>query len=293
MTQQNQTSETHDATSSAPGTVLITGTSSGFGEALVRRFSRAGWNVVATMRDVAAGAALRELPGVLVTRLDVQDRASIDAAVAEGVARFGRLDALINNAGFGLFGVFEETPRQRLVEQFEVNVLGVMDVTRAVLPQLRAQKRGVIVNVSSGAGVFTLPMLSGYCASKFALEGFSEALSYELLPLGIVVKIVEPGGVTSTKFGERSAVEAAQAAAITDYREVVAHTRQLFDGLRAARAGGSSEEVADEIFAAATDGSERLRYVVTRDIEPLVTARREGSEAAYVQGMRASFLMRR
>ncbi|MEI9986695.1 MAG: SDR family NAD(P)-dependent oxidoreductase [Aliidongia sp.] len=147
------------------------GCSSGFGAATARLFARKGWNVVATMRQPESGAELAKLDNVLVTRLDVQDRGSVDAAVAAAVARFGKIDVLINNAGFGLWGVFESTPRDKVLEQFEVNVFGVMDVTRALLPHFRANRSGVIVNVSSGAGVFTLPLISLYCASKFALEG--------------------------------------------------------------------------------------------------------------------------
>jgi NAD(P)-dependent dehydrogenase (short-subunit alcohol dehydrogenase family) len=143
-------------------TAFITGCSSGLGAASARLFAERGWNVVATMRDVADGAELVALDNVLLVRLDVQDRCSIDAAVATGIERFGRIDALINNAGFGLHGVFESTPREKVLEQFEVNVFGVMDVTRAILPHFRANKAGSIVNVSSGAGVFTLPMISLY-----------------------------------------------------------------------------------------------------------------------------------
>ena len=200
-------------------TVLITGCSTGFGEATARLFASRGWNVVATMRRPEAGAGLAALgDNVLVARLDVQDPASIDAAVAQAIARFGRIDVLVNNAGFGLFGVFEAAPRDKIREQFDVNVFGVMDVTRALLPHFRANRAGTIINISSGAGIFTLPMISLYCASKFALEGFSEALSYELASLGIAVKIVEPGGVTKTSFGERSAVEAGRSADLPDYR---------------------------------------------------------------------------
>jgi NAD(P)-dependent dehydrogenase (short-subunit alcohol dehydrogenase family) len=186
-------------------TVLITGCSTGFGEATARLFAARGWNVVATMRRPEAGRALAALDNVLVTRLDVQDRASIDAAIAAGIARFGRIDVLVNNAGFG---VFEATSRQRMLEQFEVNVFGLMDVTRAILPHFRANRSGVIVNISSSGGVFALPMTSLYNASKFALEGFSESLAYELAGLGISVKIVEPGDVLSTDFGHRSSGEA-------------------------------------------------------------------------------------
>src|ERR1700680_1808212 len=114
--------------------------------------------------------------------------------VAAGVARFGRIDALVNNAGYGQYGIFEAIPREKILQQFDVNVFGVMDVIRAILPHFRANQAGSIVNVSSGAGLFTLPMISLYSASKFALEGFSEALAYELASQHIAVKIVEPHG---------------------------------------------------------------------------------------------------
>lgn len=269
-------------------TILITGTSSGFGKATVRRFAREGWNVVATMRSPEAERELTALPGVLVTRLDVQDRASIDAAVAAGIARFGRIDALVNNAGFGLFGLFEATPREKIAEQFGVNVFGVMDVTRAVLPHFRRNRGGLILNIGSGAGVFTLPMLSLYCASKFALEGFTESLAYELASQHITVKMIEPGGVISTNFGRRSGAEAAQNAPLPDYDAFVARTGAAFARLRGERRA-TEEDVAGVIFAAATDGTDRLRYVATADIEPLVRARRETSENAYLALMRARF----
>ena len=189
-------------------TVLSTGTSSGLGKTAARLLARSGWNVVATMRRPEAEKELANLDNGLVSRLDVQDGASITEAIEAGIARFGQIDALINNAGFGLYGLFEATPREKVQEQFDVNVFGVMDVTRALLPHFRNNKGGLIINVSSGAGVFTLPMLSLYCATKFALEGFSEALSYELASQNILVKIVEPGGVLSTNFEKRSGDEA-------------------------------------------------------------------------------------
>lgn len=149
-------------------TVLITGTSSGIGKAAAKLFARNGWNVVATMRNPATETDLAGLSHLLVTRLNVQDRASIGQAIEAGVARFGRIDTLINNAGFGLFGLFEATSREKIQEQFDVNVFGVMDVTRAILPHLRKNQGGLILNASSGAGIFTLPTISLYHASKFA-----------------------------------------------------------------------------------------------------------------------------
>ncbi|SEV90618.1 SDR family oxidoreductase [Luteibacter sp. 329MFSha] len=269
-------------------TVLITGASTGFGRATANLFAARGWNVVATMRDPGAGAALATLPNVLVVRLDVQDRASIDAAVATGIERFGAIDAVVNNAGFGLFGIFEAASREKIQEQFDVNVFGVMDVTRAVLPHFRARRRGTFVNVSSGAGVFGLPMISLYNASKFALEGFSESLSYELASQGIVVKIVEPGGVLDTGFSARSTDEFGQATIPEGYETFVANAAKIFEGLRANRLA-TSDDVAGVIHEAVTDGTNRLRYVATEDIKPLVKARRETSEDEYMAFMRRQF----
>jgi len=274
---------------SAPGrqTVLITGCSSGLGRATAALFARRGWNVIATMRRPGSGE-LSKLDGVLITRLDVQDPASIAEAIEAGITRFGRIDALVNNAGFGLFGVFEATTPEKVKEQFDVNVFGVMNVVRAILPHFRKYKAGLIVNVSSGAGVFTLPMISLYCASKFALEGFSEALSYELSPMGVTVKVVEAGGVVSTNFGKRSAEEAAHVEAPPDYDAFMSATGAIFARLRDQRRA-TEEDVANVIYEAVTDGSDQLRYVATDDILPLVKARRETSEQEYMALMRSQF----
>jgi NAD(P)-dependent dehydrogenase (short-subunit alcohol dehydrogenase family) len=269
-------------------TVLITGCSSGFGKAAARLFAREGWNVIATMRRPGEVQELAGLPNTFVTRLDVQDRASIAAAVEAGQARFGRIDVLVNNAGFGLFGLFESTPREKILEQFEVNVFGVMDVTRAVLPHFRLNRSGLILNVGSGAGVFALPMISLYCATKFALEGFTESLSYELASQNISVKMIEPGGVVSTEFGRRSAAEAAQTPPLPDYAGFVARTNEAFARLRSERVA-TEDDVARVIFTAATDGTDKLRYVATEDIQPLIKARRETSEDRYIAMMRQRF----
>ena len=270
-------------------TVLITGASSGIGEASARLFASEGWNVVATMRDPDKAAELRALRGVLVTRLDVLDRDSIDRAIGAGVAAFGRIDALVNNAGYGQYGLFEAIPREKVQEQFDVNVFGVMDVMRAILPHFRGNKGGLIVNVSSGAGIFTLPMISLYCASKFALEGFSEAVAYELASQGIVVKIVEPhGGVTATRFSEKAAEEHARDGSLADYDAFVARTNEAFSRMTAARST-SAEDVARTILGAATDGTDRLRYLVGDDSRGFVRARREMPEQDYVEFMRSHF----
>lgn len=263
-------------------TVFITGASTGLGHAAAVLFREKGWNVVATMRTP------RAIDGCFVVALDVQDEASIGRAVKAGIEKFGSIDVVINNAGFSVFGVFESVSPKKVLEQFEVNVFGVMNVTRAVLPHFRARKSGMFVNVSSGAGVFTFPMLSLYHASKFALEGFSESLAYELGALGIGVKIVEPGGV-ATKFDERTGSEMATLTPIADYAPFVDHTMKLFAGLSANRHGDVSatpEKIAQVMFDAATDGTAQLRYVATDAIKPLVQARRTAGEEGYIKMMR-------
>lgn len=270
-------------------TVLITGCSSGLGAATARVFSERGWNVVATMRNPDVGSELAAFENVLVSRLDVQDAESIPRSIEDGLTRFGRIDAVVNNAGFGLFGLFEATSEEKIHEQFDVNVFGAMRVTRAILPHFRANGGGTIVNISSGAGVFTLPAISLYCASKFALEGFSEAIAYELASQGISVKIVEPGGVLSTNFGSRSGAEAALSIDLPDYGAFMSGVGKVFEPLRLA-ATASEEDVAGVIYAAATDGTNQLRYVATEDIRPIVEARRQTSEAEYIAFMRSRFM---
>ncbi|MBX7489780.1 SDR family oxidoreductase [Qipengyuania sp. GH25] len=270
-------------------TILITGCSSGFGHATARHFANAGWNVVATMRNPAAADDLAGQDNILVTALDVQDTTSIDAAIAAGIERFGAIDALVNNAGFGLHGMFEETPRAKVKEQFEVNVFGMMDTIRSILPHFRARKKGLIVNISSGAGVFALPASTLYNASKFALEGFSEALAYELAPLGITVKIVEPGGVLDTGFLGRAYTERDATVAIDDYAPIVAKVADIFANLSAERQHTTSAQVAEAIFGAVTDGVDTLRYIATPDIVELVKLRREAGEETYMNAMRTHF----
>jgi NAD(P)-dependent dehydrogenase (short-subunit alcohol dehydrogenase family) len=275
----------------AARTVLVTGASSGLGRATSELFAARGWNVIATMRRPEPGAAISGAENVLIARLDVTDRDSVERAFEAGIACFGSIQLVINNAGYGLIGIFETTPVEKIAEQFAVNVFGVMNVTRAAIPHLRANGGGVILNVSSGAGVFGAPLASLYCASKFALEGFSESLSYELASQGIVVKIVEPGGVLDTKFAERSGREAAANGGLGRYEEFMVRTAKAFEQLRK-EASATAQDVAEVIHRAATDGTDRLRYVATDDIAPMVKARRESSEASYVAFMRSRFFHR-
>ena len=184
-------------------TILITGASSGIGKATAKYFRAQDWNVVATMRTPEKEDELTTLDNVLVTRLDVTDPASIRSAVDAGVNRFGRIDALLNNAGYGAYGVLEATPTDKIRRQFETNVIGLLEVTKAILPHFRANGDGVILNVSSIGGRMTFPLGTLYHGTKFAVEGLSEALHFELEAIGVKVKLIEPGMIR-TDFGGRS-----------------------------------------------------------------------------------------
>lgn len=265
--------------------ILITGASSGIGKAATRRFQAEGWNVIATMRSPERETELIGLDGVLVTRLDVLDVSSIGAAVNAGLRRFGRIDALLNNAGYGAYGPLEATPLDKMRRQFDVNVMGVLATTQAVLPHLRRQRSGVIVNVSSIGGKITFPLGTLYHGTKFAVEGLSEALHYELLPLGIRVCIVEPGMV-KTDFAGRS-FDFNNDPTLAEYQPLVG---AFMSALAPMAAHASSPDlVADVIFSAVTDEGDRLRYEAGPDAEQLLGARRASDDAAFIGSMRAQF----
>jgi NAD(P)-dependent dehydrogenase (short-subunit alcohol dehydrogenase family) len=234
-------------------TVLVTGTSSGFGLAIARYFAARGWNVAATSRRAPAGAPDDERVASLV--LDVTDESSVAAAVAATVKRFGTIDVLVNNAGYGVFGPLEAISAAQLEAQFRTNVLGTAAMIRHVLPVMRARCAGTIVNMSSLAGRIADPFASAYDASQFAIEGLSESLRYELAIHGIRIKLIEPGHF-KTDFIARSL-------------EVVRHDayRTSLDNWmawveHADAEAPDAEPVAAAVFRAATDRSARLRYPV-------------------------------
>ena len=266
-------------------TILITGSSSGIGRATAQHFQAQGWNVVATMRHPEKESELHQLDNVLVTRLDVEDGASIEAAIAAGLARFGRIDALLNNAGYGAYGPLEATPLAKIRRQFEVNVLGLLHTTQALLPHFRANRSGVILNVSSIGGRITFPLGTLYHGSKFAVEGLSEALHFELAPLGIRVKIIEPGMI-KTDFAGRS-FEFNNDPQLTEYQPLV---QALFAALDPMVAIASPPQlVAEAIYAAATDQTDQLRYEVGPDAVQILASRRTTNDAQFLAGIRAQF----
>ncbi|MEI2418406.1 SDR family oxidoreductase [Orrella sp. JC864] len=178
-------------------TVLITGCSSGYGLAAALHFHAQGWEVVATMRKPQEGLLPRS-PRLRVVPLDVTRPDSIAAALRES----GPVDVLVNNAGLGLFGAFEATPMATVREIFETNTFGTMAMTQAVLPQFRARRSGVIVNVTSSVALAPFPLVAAYTASKTAIEGFTDSLALELRPFGVRARLVQPGYGPGTRFAE-------------------------------------------------------------------------------------------
>ncbi len=257
-------------------TILITGASSGIGKATAEGFFERGWNVVATMRTPKAE---RSDPRWLSVALDVTDESSVTRALQAAVSRYGRIDVLVNNAGYGLSGTFESMSEAQIRRQFDTNVFGLMRVSRAVIPQFRAQSSGgTLINIASMGGRLTFPFYSVYHATKWAVDGFTESLAFELEPLGIRVKLVEPGAI-KTDFYDRSQE-------FVHDRSLGAYNAMVDVGMRkmkkAGTRGAPASAVAEAIWQAATDNSTRLRYVVGSDAKSLLAMRRVlGGDAAY------------
>lgn len=268
-------------------TIFITGASSGIGKATAHYFHDRGWNVVATLRNPTQAGDLADLPGVLVTRVDVTDGSSIAAAVDAAHARFGGIDVLLNNAGYGAYGPLEAFDMEGIRRQFDTNVIGLLEVTKAVLPSMRAQGKGVIVNISSIGGRMTFPLGSLYHGTKFAVEGLSEALHYELEPLGIRVKIVEPGMI-ATDFSGRS-FDFRQTPELTDYQPVVDKLFAVLGSPEMAATASPPSVVSEAIWAAVTDATPRLRYTAGADAAAYMAARSAQDDATFISGVKAQF----
>ena len=261
-------------------TVLITGASSGFGKEAAKLFHTNNWNVIATMRSPEKETELTTLNDIFITKLDVTDKLSIQKAVAAGIEKFGKIDALVNNAGYGAMGALEASTEEQVKQQFDVNLFGLIEVTKAVLPGMREQKSGTIINISSVGGRVTFPFSSLYHATKFAVEGLTESMQYELNPLGINLKIVEPGGY-KTEFAGRS-MDLFGANNLDDYQTPFDKFITVLDHWPMSENIG---EVAEAIYEAATDGTEKLRYPVGHDAAQLIETRKQMDDAEFKKMM--------
>jgi NAD(P)-dependent dehydrogenase (short-subunit alcohol dehydrogenase family) len=250
-------------------TVLITGCSSGYGLETARHFYAQGWHVVATMRRPRRDA-LPVDERMKVLALDVTKPDSIAAALDAS----GPVDVLVNNAGIGAMGAFEAVPMDMVREIFETNTFGVMAMTQAVLPQMRARRSGVVVNLTSTVTMAPMPLVAVYTASKTAIEGFSASLALELEEFGVRVKLVEPGYGPGTSFTLNAGARAAQELIPEAYAPFA---RRVFAAMGQSAAVTTAGDVAEVVLRAATDPSGRLRFPAGADAVALDLARRSGA----------------
>jgi NAD(P)-dependent dehydrogenase (short-subunit alcohol dehydrogenase family) len=237
-------------------TILITGSSSGIGKTIAAYFQLMGWNVAATMRTPENETELTELENVKCIRLDVANEDSIKDAIDKTIELFGGIDVIVNNAGYGAVGPFEAASNEQIQKQFDTNVFGLMNVTRAIIPYFRSKRNGVIINVASAGGRMSWPLQSLYIATKWAVEGFSESLQFELRPFNIKVKIIEPGPIKTDFWGRSQEVILKKDLDV--YEEYV---NTVVPNLQKSGANAPEPDVvAKAVYKAATDASWQLRY---------------------------------
>ena len=266
-------------------TILITGASSGIGRATAQLFQSKDWNVIATMRNPENETELAALENVLVTKLDVLDLESIQNAMNEGVQKFGQIDVLLNNAGYGAYGTLESFSREKIVRQFNTNVIGLLDVTKAILPHFRQNKSGIIINISSIGGKITFPLGALYHGTKFAVEGISESLSFEVEEFGGQVKIVEPGMI-ATEFAGRS-FDFSNDETMAEYQKIVGALMSAMPTM--AQNSSPANVVAEVILEAATDGKNQLRYTAGEDARVLMANRKQFDDVTFIGGIKSQF----
>lgn len=265
-------------------TIFITGASAGLGKATAKLFAERGWHVIATMRHPKRETELTQVPNVHLLPLDVTDPAQIEATVARAIA-LHPVDVVFNNAGYGLIGALEAVSDEQLTDLLNTNLLGVIRVTKAFIPHLRAKQSGRIISTTSIGGLIGFPLYSIYHAAKWAIEGWSESLSFELAQHHIAVKTISPGGI-ATDFTGRSLATAPHAA----YAD-------LYQKLMGAQEGGEGsdfqfstpEAIAEVVYEAATDQKDQLRYQAGPDAVAIYAQRLAAGPEAFRQGIAAQF----
>lgn len=262
-------------------TIFITGASAGIGKATARLFAAKGWNVIATMRKPENEAELNLLDNVTLMPLDVTSVEQIKDTVQKALA-LGNVDVVFNNAGYAVLGPLEAITDEQLVSQMNTNFFGTVRVTKEFIPDFRAKKSGLFINNTSSAGLMAFPVSSMYDASKWALEGWAESLSFELAHFGIGIKNIEPG-LVSTDAAERSEFPSHPA------YEVL--TGKFFAAISGPETKFSTpEQIAEVVFEAATDGTETLRYVCGDDAKALYAQRLQAGDEGFRKGIRQMIL---
>lgn len=265
-------------------TIFITGASSGLGKATAMLFASQGWNVIATMRKPENETDLSQIPNIKLLPLDVTNPEQIQA-IARQVIEMGDVDVVFNNAGYGLSGPLEGTTDEQIVAQINTNLLGVIRVTKAFIPYFRAKKSGLFITTTSIGGLVTFPFNSVYHATKWALEGWSESMSFELSKFGIGIKTVSPGGI-KTDFAGRS-LDLANHEAYTDY---VNKVFSVFADPERRKNASTAEQIATVVYEAATDGKKQLRYVAGEDAKATYAQRLSVGDERFREGIDQRFL---
>lgn len=266
-------------------TILITGASSGLGKETAKLFQREGWNVIASMRKPESETELNLLENVLVTRLDVLDLDSIKNSVNKGIEKFGKIDVLVNNAGYGAYGPLESFTSEKIIRQFNTNVIGLLDVTKALLPHFRGNRSGTIINISSIGGKMAFPLGALYHGTKFAVEGISESLKYEVAEFGVKIKIIEPGAIT-TDFTGRS-LDFSNDETLTEYQPFIGKIMSAMQSLF--QNASPASVIANVIYQAATDGTTQLRYTAGADAEFMIANHKQNDDESFEAGIKAQF----
>ena len=254
---------------------VVTGSSSGIGFETSLTLARRGFFTYATMRNIGKGASIKSvatkegLP-IRVAQLDVTEDRSINDAVHSIISDVGKIDVLVNNAGYGLNGAFEDLAMEEIKAQFETNLFGVIRVSQAVLPIMRKQKSGIIINISSAAGRFGYPGESAYVSTKFAIEGLSESMEYELEPFGIRVVLVEPGPIR-TNFADGMVAAKKSQDRISPYAEFMKKLNAVLASIR--ENASSPDLVAKVVLKAVTSENPSLRYLAGKDMETWMEAK--------------------
>lgn len=261
-------------------TIFITGASSGLGKATATLFANKGWRVIATMRNPENESDLSAWDDITLMPLDVTDPEQIKAAVQEATAT-GEIDVVFNNAGYGLGGAFEAATDAQITRQIDTNLLGVMRVTQAFIPHFREKKSGVFIATTSIGGLMAFPFFSVYHATKWALEGWSESLAFELEGFGILVKTVSPGGI-ATDFAGRSLDMSTHEA----YEENLQNVIGAMTSPERQKQYSTAEQIADVVYEAATDGQSTLRYVAGEDAKAMYAQRIEVGDEVFRTGIK-------
>jgi NAD(P)-dependent dehydrogenase (short-subunit alcohol dehydrogenase family) len=272
---------------------VVTGSSTGIGYETSLILARNSFLTYATMRNLNKGENMKavvtkeNLP-IQIKQLDVTDDESVTNAIQTISSEAGKIDVLVNNAGYGLNGAFEDLDMDEIKAQYETNVFGLIRTTQAVLPIMRRQKSGTIVNISSGAGRFGFPSGSAYVSTKFAVEGLSESMSYELESFGIRVVIVEPG-VIRTNFNEGLVVAKKSKDPNSPYSQIMQKTIAGFEEMM--KNASSPELVAEVVLKAIRDNNPSLRYLAGSDVETWLGGKRKMADEELYKMMKQNLMM--